>query len=666
VTDTITVDGQSYIGINKIVSRDVRWFRFYTDEYGELRKLTQSQGASERDLDMSKFIHFVQNPDIDPYYGQSELVAAYRPWFMKDTAIKFWMIWLERMAGGFLSLTQTADSSLDARSPDFQALKDLLGNLRGAMGAILPKGVQAELVMPTSTDAYQRAVEFHDLAIAKSQLIPNLLGLSNSGQTGAYSQSQTQLEVYFMTIAADSQRLEQALNDQLFGPLALQNWDDGEYPRFRFKSGSAEHVKWMIETWTKMVAGNMAVPTEEDEAHFRKILDLPSRDENDRPLGQAKDTPAEPIEDSQEVEQEVEQEAADEEQAPRTFSHPVDALKFMVPDMSAEQELALRRVCDPPEPAQPVDKRTAFSRALMRVDFTVIAQRTSLLEQDTSATVAKLAARAVRRLLADERMAELLDQDTSDIGDLKFDNTDVGKIKAAFKVALERAWSMGLTQAMDETGKARKQSYASDVRTVRFADLRGKAADFFESNAFRMAGNLTDAMRSIVQQELLNSVKSGSRPEEVAARVYQRLVNKGMTTLEAVQLEEPRDAIRRLAEELLTDALEVANVPAYLNTLTRTNTFEALNEARYAEFASPEVADFVEALEFAAVLDDRTTEVCTQLDGHVHAVGSEVWDKYRPPLHFNCRSVLIAVTSLDGWDGQESEPPTIDPQDGFA
>ena len=667
VTDTITVEGASYTGINQIIPRDVSAFQFYTNEYGELERFTQRIGLRETDLDYAKFLHYVQNPDEDAWYGQSELRAAYRPWFMKDTAIKFWMQYLERMAGGFAAV-ELGESEIKPGTPDYNALQGMLQNLRGTMGVMLPRGVTMELVTPGTTDAYQKAVEFHDLAIAKSLLIPNLLGLSNSGQTGAFAQSQTQLEVYFMTIAADSSRLEHALNEQLFAPIAALNWDDGEFPRFQFKSASADQIKWIVETFQKLVGANVAVPTEADEMWLRKLLDAPVRDESDSPLV----TPAQKAaSDAMEAAktQSGPGNADQSTDASNAHKEPTDAgagATFTAQQAAELIEGAVAKLREELTP-KPVEKKQfpALHYAMQRVDFTVIVQRASVLEHDTAQAVAKLSARAVRRMLSPERLPELLDNDTADIGELKFDSADIGKIKAAFRSSLERAWSMGLMQAMDEISKAKKQSYSDDARKLKFADLRNKASEYFDSNAFRMAGNLTDAMRSIIQQELLSGVRSGTRPEQVAATVYERLIRKGMTTLEAMQIEEPREEIRALAEESLADGLEVANVPAYLNTLARTNTFEALNEARYAEFTDPAVADFVEALEFSAILDDRTTEICTAMDGHIHAVGSAVWDKYRPPLHYSCRSVLVAVTKLDGWDGQESEEPTVEPQDGF-
>jgi len=43
-------------------------------------------------------------------------------------------------------------------------------------------------------------------------------------------------------------------------------------------------------------------------------------------------------------------------------------------------------------------------------------------------------------------------------------------------------------------------------------------------------------------------------------------------------------------------------------------------------------------LQFNAVLDDRTTELCKSLDGVVLPVDDPFWRTYYPPNHFNCRS----------------------------
>jgi SPP1 gp7 family putative phage head morphogenesis protein len=126
---------------------------------------------------------------------------------------------------------------------------------------------------------------------------------------------------------------------------------------------------------------------------------------------------------------------------------------------------------------------------------------------------------------------------------------------------------------------------------------------------------------------------------------------------------ETDEAVEKALNELWIDE---ESVPSYLNTLVRTNTFEALNEARYDAFTDPDMAGFVVAFEYAAVLDSSTTDICEHLNGKTYAADSPVWNEYRPPNHFNCRSILIAITAVDGWDGQEDDPPTVEAQKGFA
>lgn len=283
VVDKFEHNGETYIGLTALLPRDVGTFKFYTDEFGVLERFVQVTGGKETELDYTRFVHYVRAPEVDPFYGESDLRAAYRPWFLKDSALKMWAMYLERMAGGFAAI-MLGKSGIVPGTKDYEALQALLKNFRGAMGALLPDGVTMELHNPTQTGAYKEAIEFHDLAIAKALLIPNLLGLSNTGTTGAYAQSQTQLEVFFLTLAADVRRLEQVLNDQVFQPLALRNWDDGICPRFRINVTSGERVKWIVETFQSLIGANAVVPTEEDEAYLRRLLEMPARNPEDAPL----------------------------------------------------------------------------------------------------------------------------------------------------------------------------------------------------------------------------------------------------------------------------------------------------------------------------------------------------------------------------------------------
>jgi len=669
VYDTVEYEGKSKLGLAALLSREAAWFRFFTDRYGTLDRCEQWIGNEKLAIDLSKFIHYVRAPEVDRYYGQSDLRAAYRAWYIKDVLINLYATYLERFAGGFAYAEIGDTANLSANTTEYNALKTALENIRNLASVMVPPGVVLKFFQPTSTGENREALTYMDLAIAKAVLVPNLLGLSHTGQTGAFSQSQTQLEAYFMTTAADATRLEDVLNEQLFRDLGDLNYDDGQYPRFYFKPASQEHVKWIVDTWKALAGGNTVQTTEADEAHLRKLLEMPARTADDVLMK----------EENLKLEQQYAPEPAPvpftldqlnatllerDERLLLTFTQAVDKISRPAAVSDGPTRLFIPGRTDAPSGLDPKHGAprsvgpVTFARAVNRVDFALIERRHELASTDAVEQAARLIARAARRALNDEKLAGLLDQDVADIGELTFDGADVGKIKGALKEALGRAWALGTETARREVGKAQGPA-------ATFATLRDNAAEYFEANGFRMAANLTDGMRAIIQQELLQAVKSGLRPEDVVARIYDRLIRKGFTTQTAVEREETRAGVLPLLETLLEDALDVANVPAYLNTLVRTNTFEALNEARFAAFEDPDLAGFVVAYEYSAILDDRTTQICEALDDGIWRNDSEVWDSYRPPNHYNCRSLLVPVFVTDGWDGAESAAPTVEPQEGF-
>jgi len=274
----ITVDGKEWPAINMLLGRDPLSFRFYTDEYGTLEKIEQqTQRSGLVEVDRARVIHYVHAPEWDHVYGRSDLREAYRSWYIKDQISNLWPMYLERFAGGFIHASIPA--GVDVAPADLEALDEALKKAK-SLGAIrTPPGVVLTVHQPGSTDGYERAIQYHDLAIAKALLVPNLLGISNAGNTGAYAQSQTQLEAFFWTLNADASRLEECLNEQLFRDLGDQAWADGEYPEFKFKPASLEHVKWVIQTWSGLLGAKAVVPTEEDETFLRKLLEMPPRDE---------------------------------------------------------------------------------------------------------------------------------------------------------------------------------------------------------------------------------------------------------------------------------------------------------------------------------------------------------------------------------------------------
>jgi len=673
-------EGATYTGINLLLTRDPCSFRFFADEYGLLKRITQQvNGQAEIDIDPRKVVHYVHKPKWDLIFGRSELRSAYRAWYFKDIVMKLWALHLERFGSGIPVASRETDEAPAYGTPEYAALQGAMQNFKSFTSLILPKGVKAEVIFPATTDQYEKALQYHDLAIAKSQLVPNLLGLSHTGQTGAYSQSQTQFEAFFWTTSADGKRISECLNEQLFRDLGDQNWGDGDYPEFCFKPVSMEHTKWLLETWRSLLGSKAVQATEDDERFLRAMLEMPERDDSTELL-------TDPMAERQmQIAEQAAQNPAKEDDDPRfaRLATEINGLrgKLAIPVSVTVHNPAPAGLATPSSgiPTAQADAAGAavvphgelrsctpaqFTRAAQRVAFAVIEKRTDDFATDAVGTIAGIIAKATRRALGDDaNLAVLTDEDPADVAALDLHSADRSKLKSAFRELLVQSWTLGSDTAANELARARGERMSFAERRARFVSLRDNATAYFDTQSFRMAGDASDQTRKLIQQELQNGIKFGKTLAEIRIAIWERLLAKGLTTLAAVKGAEQSDAIVTALEGLLLDTIE--DVAPYLNTLVRTNTFEALNEARFAEFTDPEVGDFVQALEYSAVLDSSTTEICAHLNGKIYVTESPRWDAIRPPNHFNCRSVLIPVTMIDGWDGQESSAPTLEPAVGF-
>lgn len=686
----IDFDGSTFTGINMLLTRNPDSFEFYADDYGMLKSIKQCTNKAQKiEIDPDRVIHYVHKPKWDLLYGRSELRAAYRAWYLKDITLKNWALHLERFGSGIPIAKRVDENAPPYGTPEYVSLQNAMREFKSFTQIILPRGVEIEVIFPSTTDQYEKALQYHDLAIAKSQLVPNLLGLSQAGQTGSFAQSDTQLKAFFWTTGADGARIAECFNEQLFRDLGDQNWGDGDYPVFCFKPASTEHIKWMVETWNSMVGAKVVISTEKDEQVLRQLLEMPEREEGAEPL-------IDPMAERQmaldeKVAEQGMQQAKEKEREGAALARFTQELNDIRAKLTSPVNVTVHNpapaAATPPgdTPATADESgaavvphgrlhgctSAAFSRAVQRVAFSVIEKRTDDYVQAAVDNMAAIVAKAVKRALGDdENLKQLMDDDPADVATVDLSPADRGKLKTASRDLLNQAWRLGSDMASNELDRAKGERTPMSARKVKLAALRDNAAGYFDAQSFRMAGDASDQAKKIIQQELQNGIKQGKALTDVRVAIWDRMVAKGLSKRQTILMVETNTAVNAALDDLWVDTVD--EVAAYLDTLVRTNTFEALNEARFAEFTDPEVADFVEALQYAAVLDSSTTTICTDLgtggtngEGVIYKADSDLWDQFRPPNHFNCRSVLIPVTTIDGWDGQESDPPSVEPQEGF-
>lgn len=84
-----------------------------------------------------------------------------------------------------------------------------------------------------------------------------------------------------------------------------------------------------------------------------------------------------------------------------------------------------------------------------------------------------------------------------------------------------------------------------------------------------------------------------------------------------------------------------------LERFSRTKSTEVFNKGRINFFKDSKV---VSGYQYSAVLDGQTTEICRGLHGKKFVAGTEPI----PPMHFNCRSVLIPITVFEEFEPTEN------------
>jgi SPP1 gp7 family putative phage head morphogenesis protein len=84
-----------------------------------------------------------------------------------------------------------------------------------------------------------------------------------------------------------------------------------------------------------------------------------------------------------------------------------------------------------------------------------------------------------------------------------------------------------------------------------------------------------------------------------------------------------------------------------IKTVIRTKTTEVYNSARRSFWENDPIGqEIIVAYEFSAIMDLNTSEICSELDGKIFSREDNI-DRITPPLHFNCRSLLVPVTRFE-------------------
>jgi len=192
-------------------------------------------------------------------------------------------------------------------------------------------------------------------------------------------------------------------------------------------------------------------------------------------------------------------------------------------------------------------------------------------------------------------------------------------------------------------GKALKLSTIDDAMEflTRRLNLSPQAAAQIQAQygqaATTAAGTLGDGVLKIAEQVAVDTVAGGLTTSGAVSAIRQALDSRGLT---------------------------ISN-PYQISTIYRTSVQTAYSAGRWSANEDPAIQEILWGYEYSAVMDDRTTELCSSLDGMRRAAGDPVWDRLTPPNHYNCRSTVIEVFN-HGVLATPTEVPDVSAAAGFG
>ncbi len=623
-------------------------FRFKMDPQGNLTGLVQEWQGKRIELDPRKFIIHVFYPELDPIWGESDLRAVYRPYWSKDVILKLWNIYLERMAGGFVVVKPEGGGAVLAGG-ERGDLEAILRNLSGGTGIILPDGFTMEMILSSSTDAFEKGVDFQDQQIIRGLFLPALLGFSPQMRVGGFSQAKEQFKAFFNVVTDQGDALADVLNEQLFRDLSWWNFGETRPPLFKFDDFTREQKLEIAKQWINAVNTEAVQGTLADENRLRELIDFDERDPEAEIITRPGASP-----DSQDGEGE--------------------------PDTPPQRPGGTGGT--PPEkPGRPPSRNAAKFAAgstpswRKRVNFKALGAALDSMEDRFAEALGLAVERAWEAVLAGLREITADGKDALDnVGErtIAMIGPDIRRgLQAAAAQGLRHGYGLGRSTAQEELNAAIGRAPAAMSARLRFAvelapsrAVRCKRDDaeytwavaefvegvrldtaekYFNAKAFQISGNISEEIRKAVQAVLLRGIVEEKTVAEIVAELEPLLRD----------VIGERDAAGRRID-----------LGARLRTIVRTNLAEAFNQAQLAVYTDPDLGDFVRAFEYSAILDSRTTDFCRRYDGRILLKDDPEWSFITPPNHFNCRSRLIAVTAVDDFEPDGALP--IEPAIGFG
>jgi len=587
------------IELKDLRTRPPHSFRFDLDVFGTIIKISQAGATGDRDFKGNYFLHHVYQPEFGNPFGQSDLRSAFEPWKMKKFFRRMWAIYVERFASPTIVGTAPPGTGPNELKDLFETLK----TIQNSTVTVVPEGTVIEFMegKKDSSDIYSTAIDKLNLMISRSILLPDMMGMAGAQTSGgSFALGKTQFQMFLGMISKEQEAIARKITLKIIRPMTLANF--GDIPcSFAFKAFTEDNASENAKIWLEAIKSKIWTATDEEVAHFRDIVEFPEGD-IERP----------------------------EPMVPPGFGgNPEDPKKPGKPGTEEDPEEG-----DEPDPENDNEEARKLSEETItfrektkfeaKIDFADVKRKLEVSDARVSRPLAASARDIWVDLISQIRKKNLFSG--------TFKPSKLNDIQPRFQKGMNRVFRRHFTQLYkDSFNQAQKEIFPD--REKRFVDTDALLPEEFikliEAEAFKVVGDYSDTIDKKAKNIILEGIKEGVGEVEVLRRV----------------------------REVSLDATD-----KWLKTVTRTKTTEIFNQARKSFYDNdPDAKQIIEAFEYSAIIDSRTSDVCDSLDGKIFLKG-ELTARITPPLHLNCRSLLVPVTKFEDFrEDPNFVPPSKEP-----
>ena len=624
-------------GLLDIKTKEPHGFRFEVDEFRNVTALLQATpGGREERLDPEEFIVYSYRKEFCNPYGRSDYGRCFRAWTMKQHVYKFWGIYLERCGGGFI------DIAYDPLRPDAEAhavAKKFVTDIQSRTGFLHPKDYVVTSVETSGRghEIFKETIQEQNIYMGRAVFVPELVMNTSSSGGGAYALG-TQQASNFLWFVDDvrSDLEETVVDEQIIKPLVDLNYGQVDaYPTFKFEPLSDEAKYAYIGQIIAAVEKGVVTPDLEIENRVRELLEL----------------------------EEKEFEEPKPEPPPVVVVAPGQVPGEPPPITSDDDTADTKDKAAKAEHAAPGNVKRELTAYEQKINFARILETEDGLEKQITDILAELFLVARDDLIEQVKRRRIVaDEKENEVDGLKIARrSDMEKATARFMLS---AFYYGALEAQQEIQRGKMNAYAMPecfeipLRDIPLNDVE----QAFVDKGLTLTPAIRQAAKEIKRRAFF---VTGIETEKVLSRA-KILVMNGLSRVDVTWTENELKKLfdGYIAQGLITD--KTLGEMWRIGTIVRMQFNTAFNDGRHRKFDDPDVADFVVAYDWSAVMDDATTEYCRAMDAGGPYRKEEITMEGWPPAHFNCRSIVVPITQGEAFE-LHALPPSRGPRaEGFV